>query len=104
MSSRAARKSAPVGTAAEPPSINTLRARMDEINLKILPPLPNARGDYANVSDKERALEEEGRLSRCVENALSIGYPFLFDVITDRQEAIRRGTVARDSAGADGRD
>lgn len=34
MSSRIARK--PAGAAAQPPSIDTLRARMDEINLKIL--------------------------------------------------------------------
>ncbi len=36
MSSRIARKRAAAGAAAEPPSIETLRARMDEINLKIL--------------------------------------------------------------------
>ena len=36
MSSRIARKPAAAGAAAEPPSIETLRARMDEINLKIL--------------------------------------------------------------------
>jgi hypothetical protein len=42
--------------------------------------------------------------SACVENASLIGYPFLFDVITDRQEAGRRTAVYRDSARADGRD
>jgi len=36
MSSRIARKPAAAGTAAERPSIETLRARMDEINLKVL--------------------------------------------------------------------
>jgi chorismate mutase/prephenate dehydratase len=36
MSSRIARKPAAAGAAAEPPAIETLRARMDEINLKIL--------------------------------------------------------------------
>ncbi|MGD1026462.1 prephenate dehydratase [Candidatus Binatus soli] len=36
MSSRTARKPTAAGAAAEPPSIETLRARMDEINLKIL--------------------------------------------------------------------
>src|ERR1019366_1806268 len=36
MSSRIARKPAAAGAAAEPPSIETLRARMDEINLKVL--------------------------------------------------------------------